>query len=864
MGQKTSESRKKPAAVRAKPQAAKAGAPAGQARPGAAVPGAATRPVAAIPATPQDMTPKAFMQSIADHLTYSLAKDQHTATDHDRFLATALAVRDRMVQRWIQTQQTYYDEDVKRVYYLSLEFLIGRTMGNALVNLGAYDACHHALAALGIDLDEVREMEHDAGLGNGGLGRLAACFLDSMATLGLPGLGCGIRYEYGMFHQRIVDGAQREEPDPWLHLGNPWELARPENTFPIGFSGHTERWTGPDGRTRSRWIPGEEVLAMAYDTPVPGYATETCNTLRLYAARSSSEFDLQFFNDGDYIRAVGAKASSENISKVLYPSDTSLRGQELRLRQEYFLAAASLQDIIRRYRKNHVGLKALADKVAIQLNDTHPAIAIPELMRVLLDDYDLEWDPSWAIVTRIFGYTNHTVMPEALEKWPSQLVQQLLPRHLEIIYEINHRFLREVSQKFPGDHHRLRRMSIVEEGPMRMIRMAHLAAIGSHSVNGVAAIHTEIIKTQVFRDFYELWPEKFNNKTNGITPRRWLRKANRALSTLISSRIGSEWVRDLDQLEKLAPSADDAEFRRQWRAVKAANKRKLAALVERETGLAVDPATIFDVQVKRIHEYKRQLLNLLHVIALYSRLKAGREEGFVPRTVMIGGKSAPGYVQAKLIIRLANAVAAMVNRDSQTSDRLRAVFIPNYSVSLAEEIIPAADLSEQISTAGMEASGTGNMKFALNGALTIGTLDGANIEIMEAVGKENMFIFGLTAEEVRATREAGYRPFDYYQKDPELKAAIDMISTGLFSPGEPGLFRPIVDELLGADRYLLLADFRAYVEAQERAAKVYLDQERWTRMAILNVAHMGRFSSDRTVREYAEEIWGVKPVKVGA
>ncbi len=853
MGKKSTPARRKTTASPAKPQSAAA----------APVSGPAPRRVPDIPATPQGMTPRDFTQSIADHLTYSLAKDQHTATEHDRYLATALAVRDRLVQNWIRTQQAYYDRDVKRVYYLSLEFLIGRTLGNSLINLGAYDACHHALSALGVDLEEVRELEHDAGLGNGGLGRLAACFLDSMATLGLPGLGCGIRYEYGMFHQRIVDGAQREEPDPWLRLGNPWELPRPEITFSVGFGGKTERWTGDDGRTRSRWTAGEEVMAMAYDTPVPGFGNQTCNTLRLYSAKGTQEFDLRYFNDGDYIKAVGAKAESENISKVLYPSDASSKGQELRLRQEYFLAAASLQDIFRRYRKKHLGLEQFPEKVTIQLNDTHLAIAVPEMMRILLDDYDLEWDPAWTLVTRTFGYTNHTVMPEALEKWPSQLVERLLPRHLEIIYEINHRFLREVSQKLPGDHGRLRRMSIIEEGPMRMVRMAHLAVIASHSVNGVAAIHTEIVKSIVFRDFYELWPEKFNNKTNGITPRRWLRKANRGLATLITSRIGSDWVRDLDQLERLAPWADDAEFRRQWRSVKAANKRRLAALVEAETGTVVNPETMFDVQVKRIHEYKRQLLNLLHVITLYNRLKAGRSEGFVPRTVMIGGKAAPGYAQAKLIIRLAGAVAAVLNRDGATCERLKAIFVPNYSVSLAEKIIPAADLSEQLSTAGTEASGTGNMKFALNGALTIGTLDGANIEIMEAVGKENIFIFGLTAEEVLARRAAGYRPFEYYEKDPELKAAIDMISIGLFSPGEPGLFRPIVDELLGADRYLLLADFRSYVETQERVSRAYRDEEQWTRMSILNVANMGRFSSDRTIREYARDIWDIKPVKVG-
>jgi starch phosphorylase len=806
----------------------------------------------------QGMSAGDLRRSIDYHVKYSLAKDEHTATSYDRYYATALAVRDRLVERWISTQQAYYDNDVKRVYYFSMEFLIGRTLGNSLINLEAYDACYHALRALGVDLEELRELEPDAGLGNGGLGRLAACFLDSMATMGLPGYGCGIRYEYGMFNQRIVDGQQREEPDPWLRLGNPWELPRPEFTFPVGFYGRTELWTGEDGRTRSRWVPEDTVMAMAYDTPVPGYGNNTCNTLRLYAAHSPKDFNFKYFNDGDYMRAADAQVRSENISKVLYPSDSTTMGKELRLKQEFFLASAALQDIIRRYCKTYTTMDALPDKVAIQLNDTHLAIAIPELMRILVDERDYEWDPAWDIVTRVFAYTNHTVLPEALESWPSQLVERLLPRHLEIIYEINHRFLREVSQRSPGGHDQLRRMSIVMEGRERMIRMAHLAVIGSHSVNGVARLHTEIVKARVLADFYNHWPEKFNNKTNGVTPRRWLRKSNRGLSALISAHIGTGWVRDLVQLKELEPLAGDAGFRQVFREVKVASKRRLAALIRQETGVEVDATSVFDIQVKRIHEYKRQLLNILHVIACYNRIKAGRTEGLVPRTVMIGGKSAPGYVAAKLIIRLACAVASTINRDRAIDGLLRVVFLPNYRVSLAERVIPAADVSQQISTAGYEASGTGNMKFSLNGALTVGTLDGANVEIREAVGAENFFLFGLTAEEVLALRAKGYRPYDYYQRDPELKVVVDMIAAGHFLPQEPGAFRPLMDELLGHDQYMLMADFRAYCEVQERVARVWLDQEEWSRQAVLNVARMGAFSSDRTVQQYAGEIWGVQ------
>ncbi len=815
-----------------------------------------------IPASLQGMSSEDFKQSIADHIKFSRAKDRHTATDYDKFYATALAVRDRLVERWMKTQDTYYNQDVKRVYYFSMEFLIGRTLGNALINLEAYDACHHALDALGVDLEELREQECDAGLGNGGLGRLGACFLDSMATLGIPGYGCGIRYEYGMFNQRVIEGQQREEPDPWLRLGNPWELPRPEYTFPVGFYGHTERYTGKDDRTRFKWVPSQTVLAMAYDTPVPGYGNRTCNTLRLYAAQSPKEFDLQYFNDGNYIRAADAQVRSENISKVLYPSDANIIGKELRLKQQYFLAAAALQDILRRYLKHHDTLDALPDKVAIQLNETHLAIAIPELMRVLVDEFDYEWDPAWEIVTKVFSYTNHTILPEALETWPSMLVEKLLPRHQEIIFEINHRFLREVQKQYPTDHDRLRRMSIVQEGRERKIRMAYLGITGSHSVNGVAGLHTDILKDRVFADFHEFWPEKINNKTNGVTPRRWVRKANRALSTLITGHIGTAWTRDLVRLRKLEPLADDRDFRQHFREVKAANKRRMAEVIKTDTGVEIDPDSIYDVQVKRIHEYKRQLMNLLHVVTMYNRLKAGKKKGFVPRTVMIGGKAAPAYTAAKLIIRLSCAVASTVNRDKDTNSLLQMIFLPNYRVSLAEKVIPAADISEQISTAGYEASGTGNMKFSLNGALTVGTLDGANIEIREAVGAENFFLFGLTAEEVLELKHKGYKPASYYERNPELKLAVDMISSGHFLPDEPSAFRPLMDELLGRDHFMVMADYAAYCKCQEQAAHAYLDQEEWSRMAILNVARMGSFSSDRTIQQYAEEIWTVDPVEV--
>jgi len=820
------------------------------------------------PPAPQDTRTGLDVESIklsfANHLAYTQAKVPEYATAHDRLVALCMTIRDRLIHRWIATRRTYYNRpDAKRIYYLSLEFLIGRTLGNCMVNLQIYDECYQALQELGYDLEQIRELEEDAGLGNGGLGRLAACFLDSMATLALPGYGYGIRYEYGMFNQRCRDGYQVEEPDTWLRLGNPWEIARPEHTFTVQFYGRVETFQDDDGRMRFRWVDTHDVLAMPYDTPVPGYNNNTVNTLRLFSAKSTREFELDYFNHGDYVRACQDKSLAENITRVLYPNDNVFEGKELRLKQEYLLVSASLQDILERYRKQHDDWRALPDHAAIQLNDTHPALAIPELMRLLMDCEGLGWDDAWEICVRTFAYTNHTVMPEALENWPVSLLGRLLPRHLQIIYEINRRFLEQVAASYPGDEDRLRRMSLIEEGPEPRVRMAHLAIVGSHSVNGVSALHTRILREQLFRDFDEFFPGRFNNKTNGITPRRWLKKCNPVLSYLITDAIGDGWVTDLDQLRRLVPFADDAEFRARWREAKRMNKELFAAYLWKRQGVRIDPDSMFDCQVKRIHEYKRQLLNILHAIRLYNRIKARPDGEFVPRTIMIGGKAAPGYELAKRIIKLVNAVADVVNNDPTVNDRLKVVFLENYRVSLAEKVIPATELSEQISTAGMEASGTGNMKFALNGALTIGTLDGANVEIAEQVGSDNIFIFGLTADQVAAKLAQGYDPYQPYHANAELKLAIDQIAGDFFSPNEPGIFQPIVQTLLdGGDRFLVLADYEAYVQCQERVSATYRDPELWTRMSILNTAHMGPFSSDRTIREYASEIWHVDPIPV--
>jgi glycogen phosphorylase len=810
-------------------------------------------------ATDLDSVRRAF----ADHLQFSQGKDEHTATPMDRYFAVAYAVRDRLMRRWIQTQQHYYRSDAKRIYYLSMEFLLGKALESNLINLGLLDTMREALAGLGLEIEDLYPEEPDAGLGNGGLGRLAACFLDSMATLALPAYGYGIRFEFGIFDQEIRDGWQVERPEEWLRFGNPWEIPRPEHQLPVKFFGRTEHVQDERGRSRVRWVDTRRVLGMPYDTPIAGFRNNTVNTLRLWRARASEEFDLGDFNRGDYLAAVEEKNVSENISKVLYPNDLTVMGKELRLQQQYFFVACAIHDIVERYLKERTDFDAFPDKVAIQLNDTHPAIAIAELMRVLVDEHDLAWERAWAICQATFGYTNHTLLPEALERWSVELFGRVLPRHLEIIFEVNRRFLEEVRAR-GVDPAAAARMSLIEEGPVRQVRMAHLAVVGSHSVNGVAALHTELLKTELLRDFHQLWPERFNNKTNGVTPRRWLLQANPELARVLTECLGPGWETDADELKRLEALAGDEPFRRQFRAVKRANKERLAEIIRRECGITVDPDTLFDVQVKRMHEYKRQLLAVLHVVAQYLRMKADPGYAPVARTFIFGGKAAPGYQMAKWVIKLINSVAEVVNHDVDVRGRFTVVFLRNYRVSLAERIFPAADLSEQISTAGKEASGTGNMKFAMNGALTIGTLDGANVEIREEVGPENFFLFGLDVEQVRALRQAGYEPWEHYRKDRELKAVIDAIGSGMFSPKEPRLFQPIVDSLLnGGDTWLVLADFRAYLEAQERVAQAWLDVENWTRMAILNVARTGKFSSDRTIRQYAEEIWRVVPLPVG-
>ncbi len=805
-----------------------------------------------------------IIKSFLEHLEYTLGKDKYSATKYDRFNALAYAVRDKLVERWLDTQQAYYNSDHKRVYYISMEFLMGRTLGNSLINLGIWDEFQEALDSLGENyFEETLDEEQDAGLGNGGLGRLAACFLDSMATMSIPAYGYGIRYEYGIFRQHIADGAQVEIPDNWLRYRNPWELDRQEHLHTVKFYGRVITTFDKNGKLLREWVDTEDVMAMAYDTPIPGYQTNSVNTLRLWTAKSSREFDLKFFNEGNYIRAVEKKMQSETISKVLYPADNVIEGKELRFKQEYFLASATVHDVIYRFKKKHSDMKKLPDKVAIQLNDTHPTLAIPELMRVLIDLHNVEWEDAWEITRKTFAYTNHTILPEALEQWPVWFFEQILPRHLQIIYEINENFLKEIRERFPDDPDRLSRMSIVEEHWERKIRMAYLAIVGSHSVNGVAALHTEILKNELFRDFYEMYPERFNNKTNGITQRRWLKMSNPRLSALIDDYIGPGWTTNLYELEKLRAIASDPEFMERWQKVKRENKEYLCRYILQHNHIEVDPESLFDVQVKRIHEYKRQLLNVLHIITLFSRIKDNPKAEVVPRTFIFAGKAAPAYAAAKLIIRLINAVAAVVNRDPDVAGRIKVVFLANYGVTLAEKIFPASDLSEQISTAGTEASGTGNMKFALNGALTIGTLDGANIEIMEEVGRENIFIFGMTAAEVAALRARGYNPREYYNNNRELRRVLDMIASGYFSPWAPELFTPLTESLLNlGDYYMLLADYAAYVACQEKVSELFRQKDEWARQAILNCAGMGKFSSDRTIDQYAREIWGIKPVDI--
>jgi starch phosphorylase len=798
---------------------------------------------------------------VVERVTYLVGKNPDTATPRDWFNATAYVVRDHMVDHWMKTTQNYYRNDVKRVYYFSLEFLMGRTLMNSLLNLNLDEPSRKALNAIGVELEEIRSMEYDAGLGNGGLGRLAACFLDSMATLNLPGFGYGIRYEYGMFMQTIDGGRQVEHPDNWLRYGNPWEFPRPEVLYPVSFNGRVVEYNDDSGVTRHNWEDYDDVMAMAFDTPIPGYDTTTVNKIRLWSAKSTRDFDLGHFNAGNYVKAVEDKNETENISKVLYPNDTTSMGKELRLKQQYFFVCASLQDVLNRYGKQHKNLAGLPHKVAIQLNDTHPSIAIAELMRVLLDLHHMEWDQAWDITVHTFSYTNHTLMPEALETWPIAMFERILPRHMQIIYSINHHFLKDVMHQFPGDTELMRRMSIIDESGNKCIRMAHLAIVGSHKVNGVAQIHTDLMKRTIFADFDRFYPGKIVNMTNGITPRRWLNQANPRLSNLISSRIGCDWIKDLKQLKNLTPLAENAEFCAEFARVKRANKERFAAYMQKNYKININVDSLFDVQIKRMHEYKRQLLNLLHVVTLYNRIRNHPGANYVARTVIFGGKAAPGYVMAKLIIKLINDVADIVNNDPNVGDRLKVVFVPNYNVSSAEIIIPAADLSEQISTAGTEASGTGNMKLALNGALTIGTLDGANVEIRDEVGADNIFIFGLTTDEVSRLREAGYNPQNHYQANKELRDVLDMIGSGFFSLDEPDRFKPILDSLLQhGDHYLLLADYASYIACQQNVENAYRDQKQWVKKAILNVANMGKFSSDRTIMQYAEKIWDAKQV----
>ncbi|MBU2536875.1 MAG: glycogen/starch/alpha-glucan phosphorylase [Proteobacteria bacterium] len=805
------------------------------------------------------LSKKDFLTTINHHILSFLGRDPQRAGSRDVYKALAYTIRDFLIERWISTQKGYYAKGKKRVYYLSLEFLIGRSLGNSLINLGFYDEMAGVLQEMGYDLEEIREEEDDAALGNGGLGRLAACFLDSLATLGVPSYGYGIRYEYGLFYQHIVDGFQVEHPDNWLRYGTPWEYERPQNLYPVRYYGRVQRYRNNKGELRTEWIETEELMAMACDVLVPGFNNDNVINMRLWTARASREIDLGTFNRGNYISAVQEKVQSETISKVLYPSDDIREGQELRLKQQYFFVAATFQDILRRHKKKHSDFDSFADEIAVQLNDTHPSIAIPEFMRLLVDEEGVPWENAWKICVGTFAYTNHTLMPEALESWPVDLLGRVLPRHLEIIYEINRQFLDEVALRHPGRNDLLRDMSIIEEGPVKRVRMAYLAIIGSHSVNGVAEIHTHLLKTKLFKNFHEFYPDRFNCKTNGITQRRWLLKCNPGLSELITSTIGGEWVTNLDYLRNLEPYADQPKFQKKWAKVKTENKKRLAAIIKQECGVVVDPKSMFDVQVKRIHEYKRQLLNVLHVITLYHRIANGEDTDSPPRTFIFAGKAAPSYFKAKLIIKLINSVADVVNNDSRVENRLKVAFIPNYGVSVAEKIFPASDLSEQISTAGTEASGTGNMKFSLNGALTIGTLDGANIEIREEVGPENMFIFGMTTEEVEEAKRNPHRnAFDVYRDNAEVKRTLDSIRSGYFSRGDTTLFAPIVDGLLNLnDPYLLLLDVEDYLRCQKEVGDLYHDQPNWIRKSILNVARMGKFSSDRTIREYARDIWGI-------
>ncbi len=804
----------------------------------------------------------ALKNSFLDDLFYVQGKFPALATKNDYYMALAYAVRDRMLQRWISTAAAYTKQASRTVAYFSAEFLMGPHLGNNLINLGIFERVKQCMTDMGLNFEELLQQEEEPGLGNGGLGRLAACFIDSLATLEVPAVGYGIRYEFGIFHQEIVDGWQVEKTDKWLRFGNPWELPRPEWAVDVKFGGSTEHYLDEQNRLRVRWVPHKTVIGVPYDTPILGYQTNTANTLRLWRSEAPESFDFAIFNSGDYYGAVQQKVASENISKVLYPNDEQARGKELRLEQQYFFVSCSLQDMLRILRTQKVPVNRFHEKFAVQLNDTHPAVAIAELMRLLVDDALIPWNEAWEVTRKTFAYTNHTLLPEALERWPIEVFGRVLPRLMQIIYEINAHFLEEVRIRFLGDEARIARMSLIDESGERYVRMAHLACVGSHAINGVAALHSELLKSDVLKDFYEMWPQKFSNKTNGVTPRRWMVLCNPRLAALITEHIGAGWVKDLSQLKQLEPLAENPEFRARWREIKHFNKQNLAALALRQTGVTINPDSIFDVLVKRIHEYKRQHLQVLHIVSLYHSIKSNPSLQIQPRTFIFGGKAAPGYHLAKLMIKLITAVGDVVNRDPDVRGRLKVVFLPNFNVTNGQRVYPAADLSEQISTAGKEASGTGNMKFCMNGALTIGTLDGANIEIRDEVGAENFFLFGLSTPEVYALKAQGYRPMDYYAANPGLRDVVDLIRSGFFSRGDTELFKPLMDGLMYHDPYMLFADFQSYVDCQAKVSAAYGDTEQWTRMSILNTARSGKFSSDRTIRDYCEGIWHCKPVPI--
>jgi starch phosphorylase len=796
-------------------------------------------------------------QAIIEHLRYVVGRDQESASEMDYFMAIAYTVRDRILERWLNSKKTYLEHDVRVVCYLSAEFLIGPQLANNLLNLKMERPMREACRELGLDLDRIVAIECEPGLGNGGLGRLAACYMDSLATLGVPAIGYGIRYEFGMFQQEIHDGWQVELTDHWLRNGNPWEIRRPAQSVDVTFGGHTEAYTDAHGTYKVRWVPGLRVKGIPYDTPVPGYGSETANDLKLWRSEAGESFYFERFNSGDYDGAVASKNFAENISKILYPNDDVAAGKQLRLEQQYFFTSCALQDMIRLHLAAGRKITTFHEKWAIQLNDTHPSIGVAELMRLLIDEHELGWDQAWEITSNTFNYTNHTLLPEALERWPLPMFAALLPRHIEIIYEINKRFLDVVRSRFPGDEEKVRRMSIIEEGGDKFVRMAYLASVGSKHINGVAELHSALLKSDVLRDFYDLWPERFLNVTNGVTPRRWIAVSNPEQAELITNKVGDCWIGDLAQVRKMEGYAEDAAFRADWRRMQKDVKARLAQYILEDTGIAVDPTSMFDTQVKRIHEYKRQHLNVLYIVTLYLRLLQNPKRELAPRTFLFGGKAAAGYAMAKLIIKLINSVGEVINHDPEVRQRMKVVFLPNYNVKFGQLVYPAADLSEQISTAGKEASGTGNMKFAMNGALTMGTLDGANIEIRDAVGHENFFLFGLTAPQVAETKQGGYHPRAIYESNEKLREVIDSISSGRFSRGDANLFRPLVDSLLSNDPYLLLADYQSYVDCQDKAEAAYLDQEKWSQMSIYNAVRMGRFSSDRAIEEYCDHIWRV-------